>query len=307
MSALSSGTGGGEDGGPTLPEGAAHVHKIIGAPGAGKSHKLLEIAKSEADRGVAFTEMYYATYTRAGKREAADALRDAYSQDDPDKVGDRARTLHALAFLSCRDAGLIDQTASGSAIGDYPRRGRARKLAVDIGEIIADGERALYATTSFNAPEAFKTYPLRWNPDAGDDGETEWYGLDRGESPTPDAAATWAVAAWGDIDLCDDEDAPRGDLKKKRRTEGLSDEEQRIVEQALAAYAREFAALYGVDVESGAIHGLDSVGGAYFLGPPEATVPMRHVFGDDEDAQRRVVRAFVERSNRMATRRRKTR
>ena len=103
---------GSDDGGPTLPDGAARVTKIIGAPGAGKSHTLLNYAREEAERGVDLSNLYYATYTRAGQQEAAEALADVYQDEASDEdIEKRARTLHGLALLCCREEGIVDPEA----------------------------------------------------------------------------------------------------------------------------------------------------------------------------------------------------
>ena len=113
---MSSSTSGNGDGGPTLPESAAHVHKIIGAPGAGKSHTLLNHATTEAERGVDLSNLYYATYTRAGREEAAEALGKVYQEETEDDVEKRARTLHGLSLVCCREEGIIDEDADQDQI-----------------------------------------------------------------------------------------------------------------------------------------------------------------------------------------------
>lgn len=178
-------------------------------------------------------------------------------------------------------------TETGSDADGFDKRGRVRRLDADFDALVGDVERTLYATTSYKPPEAFA-----WQPFTYEDGEKAWQD---GESPTPGYGDVHALPAWGDIDLEDDEDAPRGNLKRKRREEGLSDEEREIAEDALAAYAEEYAALYGCDVDG--LHLLDSVGGTFLFGPPEATLPIAGIFEDDEAALSRVMEELNERMN----------
>jgi hypothetical protein len=94
-----------------------------------------------------------------------------------------------------------------------------------------------------------------------------------------------AVSVWGDIDLVDDFKPRRGDLSPSTRE---------TVERALAAYADELAKLYGgLD----AVYLLDSVGGAYLLGAPEATLPIARQFSDEPITRGQVLSELIERSN----------
>lgn len=159
----------------------------------------------------------------------------------------------------------------------YPQRGRVAQLDRDLDELLDRLDRTLYAITSYKRPEAFE----RWVHCTFEDDQTHW----QGEKPTPGLEDLRAVPAWGDIDLADDLKADRGSLDADTRS---------TIEDALAAYADEYADLYG---DRGAVFALDSVGGAYIFGAPAATLPIADHFADDEPAIGRVMDAFIDRTN----------
>ena len=161
----------------------------------------------------------------------------------------------------------------------YPQRGRVARLDRDYDEIHDRLERTLYAVTTYKAPTAFQ----RWEPCRYDESEgtTVW----QDEPPTPGHGDLRAVPAWGDIDLADDIKPQRGDLDAQTRE---------LVERTLDAYIEEYATLYGT---RDAVYALDSVGGAYVFGAPEATLPIADHFSDDLDALERVFDEFLDRSN----------
>ena len=161
----------------------------------------------------------------------------------------------------------------------YPQRGRVARLDRDYDEIHDRLERTLYAVTTYKTPSAFQ----QWEPCRYDESEgtTVW----QDEPPTPGYADLRAVPAWGDIDLADDIKPQRGDLDAETRA---------LVERTLDAYIDEYATLYGTRE---AVYALDSVGGAYVFGAPEATLPIADHFSDDPDALERVFDEFLDRSN----------
>jgi putative DNA primase/helicase len=161
----------------------------------------------------------------------------------------------------------------------YPQRGRVAHLDRDYDEIHNRLERTLYVVTTYKSPTAFQ----RWEPCRYDESEetTVW----QDEPPTPGYRDLRAVPAWGDIDLADDIKPQRGDLDAQTRE---------LVERILDAYIDEYATLYGT---RDAVYALDSVGGAYVFGAPEATLPIADHFSDDPDALERVFDAFLNRSN----------
>jgi len=161
----------------------------------------------------------------------------------------------------------------------YPQRGRIARLDRDYDEIHDRLERTLYAVTTYKTLTAFQ----QWEPCRYDEseGRTVW----QDEPPTPGYVDLRAVPAWGDIDLADDIKPQRGDLDAQTRE---------LVERTLDAYIDEYATLYG---SRDAVYALDSVGGAYVFGAPEATLPIADHFSDDPDALERVFDEFLDRSN----------
>jgi hypothetical protein len=161
----------------------------------------------------------------------------------------------------------------------YPKRGRVAQLDRDYDEIHSRLDRTLYAVTTYKTPTAFR----QWEPYHYDESEgtTVW----QNEPPTPGYADLRAVPAWGDIDLADD-------IKPQR--DSFDAETQALVERTLDAYIEEYATLYGTP---DAVYALDSVGGAYIFGAPEATLPIADHFSNDPDALERVFDAFLDRSN----------
>ena len=161
----------------------------------------------------------------------------------------------------------------------YPQRGRVARLDRDYNEIHNRLERTLYAVTTYKTPTAFQ----QWEPCRYDEseGRTVW----QDEPPTPGYVDLRAVPAWGDIDLADNIKPQRGDLDAQTRE---------LVERTLDAYIDEYATLYGT---RDAVYALDSVGGAYVFGAPEATLPIADHFSDDLDALERVFDEFLDRSN----------
>lgn len=159
----------------------------------------------------------------------------------------------------------------------YPQQGRVARLDRDLEEVIDRLDRTLYAVTTYKTQRAFQ----RWEPCRYDEAQetTIW----QDDRPTPTHADLRAVPAWGDIDLADDLKETRDRLDEATRTR---------IEETLAAYVDEYAALYGTRE---AVYALDSVGGAYIFGAPEATLPIAAHFSDDPDARGRVFDAFLDR------------
>jgi len=169
---------------------------------------------------------------------------------------------------------------SDEELGTYEKQRRARDFTQDYDAVVAGAlKRSLYALTSYKRPAAFED----WAAATLDETAGEYDYLD--SKPSPTAEDLMAVAAWGDVDLADG-------LKPDRPS--LDAETYATAEATLDAYVDEFADLYG---GRDAVYVLDSVGGAYIFGAPEATLPIAEHFADDEDARARVLEAFIERSN----------
>lgn len=164
------------------------------------------------------------------------------------------------------------------AIDDgYPQRARVTSLAGDLDTALEKTNRVLYAITSYKPTRVFDEWKYCR---MGSDG-AEW----RTETPTPGYGELAAFPAWGDIDLDDELKAQRG---------SLSDSTRETIETGLAAYIDAYADLYG---GRDAVYALDSVGGAYIFGAPEATLPIFEYYGDDANARERVYGALRDRTN----------
>lgn len=165
-------------------------------------------------------------------------------------------------------------------MGSFEKKRRARDFTQDYADVVEGAlDRTLYSLTSYKRPETFE----RWKAATFNKEEKEYGYLDG--DPSPDAGDIAAVSAWGDVDLADALKGQRPDL---------DDETYDVAERALDAYVSQFAELYG---GRDAVYALDSVGGAYIFGAPEATLPIARHYEDDEDARERVFEAFIERSN----------
>ena len=92
-----------------MTETTAHVTKLYGAPGSGKTTKLLKFAEHEADEHeTPLADLLFCTFTRSARTEAADRLRDVYPNADDDDVERRAKTLHGAALSACLSEGVVD-------------------------------------------------------------------------------------------------------------------------------------------------------------------------------------------------------
>jgi len=209
------------------------------------------------------------------------AIRDHYRRVAP--VYDELATVGEYPTIGLNDfVGWYikrDQDDIEAIKAGYPQRGRVPRLDRDYDEICDRIERTLYAVTTYKTPAAFTD----WEPCRYDTVEdtTVW----QTSPPTPGYAGLRAVPVWGDIDLADDIKPQRGDLDAATRE---------LVERTLEAYIEEYATLYG---SREAVYALDSVGGAYLFGAPEATLPIVDHFDEETDTLERVFDALLDRSN----------
>lgn len=172
-----------------------------------------------------------------------------------------------------RDNDDIDQIENG-----FDKKRRMQTIQRDFDHAVSQVDRSLYVLTSYKSLSSMNNWTA-----ATLDGTT--YRYEPGKSPTPDTADLRAVGTWGDIDLADDLKPKRGNLSESTRN---------TAEEALQAYADELATLYG---GHDAVFMLDSVGGAYILGAPSATLPIADLFDDDPEARGWVFEEFIDRSN----------
>jgi len=87
----------------------ASVTKLVGAPGSGKTTKLLEFAEQEAeDYGTPASELLFLTFSRSARHEAAERIADVYHGVDRDDLDKRVKTVDGAALTSCLIAGALD-------------------------------------------------------------------------------------------------------------------------------------------------------------------------------------------------------
>lgn len=85
------------------------VHRIDGAPGAGKTHTLLDKIEYERDEnGVALDNILYLNFTNAGREDSKAAMLDRFEHADKDTVDRMVRTVHSAALRAVADVGRFD-------------------------------------------------------------------------------------------------------------------------------------------------------------------------------------------------------
>jgi hypothetical protein len=213
---------------------------------------------------------------------------EATIHDHYQRIADTVAPLGALAeyptllvndksgWYVTRDSAAVDTESPA----EYDKVRRARNFTTDYQEVTTHHvKRTLYALTSYKRLDAFE----RWEPATFNPTKTAYEYKHR--KPAPQLEDITAIAAWGDIDLADE-------LKAQRPS--LDETTYETIEATYDAYIEAFAELYG---GRDAVYMLDSVGGAYLFGAPEATLPIARLFDDDDDARARIFDAFIERSN----------
>lgn len=163
------------------------------------------------------------------------------------------------------------------ADGDWDGEGRGWALGREWEQFRKDLDRVAYATTNY-APtdwfvDAWDSY--RWT----EDNSREW---SQDDTPLPGYGDLRAYAPFADVDLVDEQ--------KHRRPEDGGPRE--IVEPALEEYIGHFARLAGGREH---VFALDSVGGAYIMIAPTATLPITEQF--DADARRLLYEDMMDRLN----------
>jgi DNA helicase-2/ATP-dependent DNA helicase PcrA len=83
------------------------VTRLIGAPGSGKTHRLLDTMEDHAADGVSIDDMRYFTFSRAARSEAEARIADRLGIDR-DTVEPSVRTIHSEALRAVLDAGKMN-------------------------------------------------------------------------------------------------------------------------------------------------------------------------------------------------------
>ena len=121
-----------------------NVTRFLGAPGCGKTTQLKRALQSERDEhGTRYDGAYWLAFTRAGAEDTQEAFNDVYGPDvdDLEDLKSQVRTLHSLALLAARSAGIIE---------DYEEQ-----------VITTDSDPGVFQ-------EFCDEHGLRFDPDAGD-------------------------------------------------------------------------------------------------------------------------------------------
>ncbi|SDK15240.1 hypothetical protein SAMN05216226_1266 [Halovenus aranensis] len=182
-------------------------------------------------------------------------------------LGDRYPT---IGFASNEGWYHFEELQSPEDNSEWTQKARVKRFDRHWDEIINsdlgshDRNRELFNITSWKDPDAIETWQrCRYNPE---NNESEW---EDDEKPTPGYESLYGFGFWCDLDLSD----------KAGRTD-LTDEELDTIEAVQQRVIELVAEFYGVSTD--AIYALDSGGGSYVYGPPEATIPIAEYF-DDED------------------------
>lgn len=199
--------------------------------------------------------------------------------DDPDTEG--SDTTPAEHYRQLAETGLYDDLGTierslfslanqdrrgwyrdRDAVGDADAEGRPWALGNDFNDMLDDLDRTIYASINYQPASWFMD---SWQRFEWDDGERNW--VDDG--PTPEYGELACIAPFADIDLEDDvkHERPEGDIP------------QADVEDALGLYIDAFAELAGGHEH---VFALDSVGGAYVMVAPTATMPIAKQFETDD-------------------------
>lgn len=90
----------------------AHVTKLVGAPGSGKTTNLLRLLRDELREGTPLDEILFCTFTKASRSEVEERLMDIADAegalDDETDPSDGVRTVHGSALKACLDEGVIE-------------------------------------------------------------------------------------------------------------------------------------------------------------------------------------------------------
>lgn len=81
---------------------SAEVTKLLGAPGSGKTTKLLEFAEEEAtENDVAAADVMFLTYSKTAKQDVLPRFENVYPHVDEDDLEDRVKTVHGASLSAC--------------------------------------------------------------------------------------------------------------------------------------------------------------------------------------------------------------
>ncbi len=262
-------------GSPEIDASPAAVADALGHLADGRATGVTDDAPGDTAKGDPFDRDDGGYIDDPDWRGDRDAVRDHYRRageafDALAELGDEYPCLgHAAksGWYSNRPVTDPDVIDAG-----WQTRTRPLTLSRDWGQIQRDlgtdgDERTVYQITSWDDPAAVTDTTLSRETDDGREYRTG--------SPTPEYADLRGFGFWVDFDLRDELKPQRGNLPDRTRA---------TVERAARAMIDEVAELYGVETD--AVYALDSGGGMYVYGPPEAALPVARLFEDDRARDR---------------------
>lgn len=193
-----------------------------------------------------------------------DAVREHYHSvesviENMSLLGDQYPTLGFAGnagWYMTRDSGVISQIEAG-----YTKRARCTTFDRDFEHIVnsqleaAGRGREVFNVSSWKDPTAANAW--KHCTSTTDDDEREW----SGDGHPPEYADLRGFGFWVDLDL-----------KHKDGRAALTDAEVETVERTQQRVIEAVADAHNVDASD--VYALDSGGGAYVYGPPEATLPV---------------------------------
>ncbi len=96
------------------------VHRIDGAPGAGKTHTLLNKIQQERADGVRAEDMQFLTFTNAARKDARLEISRRFDDLTRHDADDMVYTIHGAALGAVSERGLIDKDDTIIQPGDDP-------------------------------------------------------------------------------------------------------------------------------------------------------------------------------------------
>jgi DNA helicase-2/ATP-dependent DNA helicase PcrA len=87
----------------------AHVTKLVGSPGSGKTTKLLEFTGREAEvHDTDYSDLMFLTFSKSAQEEGTIRIRDVYPAVEESDLRKRVKTVHGAALSSCLIAGEME-------------------------------------------------------------------------------------------------------------------------------------------------------------------------------------------------------
>lgn len=85
----------------------AQITRINGAPGCGKTTRLLDEVAKHREGGLDAYDMFYLTFSKTSQQDVAERLVEVFPDEDEGDVGKRAKTVHGAACTAALIQGVI--------------------------------------------------------------------------------------------------------------------------------------------------------------------------------------------------------